>query len=358
MKAKIILIMSTLCTMLCLGTGLCLPLSVNKEVAISVPTLKTTLLMDSFQKPDFLIHLFYGDLSQTEWLYSFEVTPDAVTLEEASYTSYPESFIPQEKSRQILALINDYRLQNNLPSLTTYTHYLEAADYGFVTTSDNLEELYIFDTHTQQVCQTFLDTEYALHPQQIYHISKNEDTIYLLTFNAESNSAYWYALDCHSLKLIKSQPIFLNSQQAQKEDFALDSKGQIFLLNGDATITVQNEQGTSKLMLDFIPECVFYSDNKLYAFCTSDLFLNYAIFDAELSSLSTGQTNLPNQMVSLLNCQLNNDYLYTITVDEQHPIYRHYITVYDINTKEIIYCLGLRDNQNYTLLGSSIKALN
>lgn len=358
MKAKMILMISTLCTLLCLGVGLCRPLSLKAEVITSVPSLKTTLLMNSFQKPDFLIHLFYGNLTQTDWLYRFEVTPEAVTLEAASYTSYPEGFIPQERNRQILALINDARSKNNSLALTTYTHYLEAAGYGFVTTSDNLKNLYIIDLHTLEVWQVLLDNPYALQAQQIYHINKSEDTFYLLTFNTQTNSAYWYALDRPTLKLIKSQHILTNSHLTKKEDFALDTKGQIFLLNGDAAITIHNEQGTSKLMLDFIPERVFYSDDKLYAFYLSDLFLTYAVFDAELSLLSTGYANLPNQLVSLLDCQLDNHHLYTITADTQHPIYRYYITVYDINTQEIIYCLGLRENENYTLLGSSIHPLH
>ena len=83
--------------------------------------------------------------------------------------------------------------------------------------------------------------------------------------------------------------------------------------------------------------------DEIYTFSSSELFLSYAIYKDDLGIIQTGQVNLPNKFVKLISYYIKDSILYTVTYDDTHPMYRNYITLYNLKNNNILYCLALKE---------------
>lgn len=355
MKKRIFMVSSILCLTLFLLAGVCRPESSTIDKSDKPISLKGPVLIDRLQGRSFNLQLIYGtvDLGQIE---VFNAAPSVLIESSPSYTSFTEGFIPCEKNELLLNMINVYRNLNNLEPITYYYNYIETAAYDFVSLSDGLGSVYIINHETGEVSTPIYDVPFASEKQYVYHITEGDDAFYILSAKANSYEAFWYRLDKNNFNVTAAKRLMPPLTAYTKNQYALDSTGTSYFA-GNTNLYVVSDDETYSIPLGFTPDELHYHENLLYAFSVSELFLNYAIFDEDLQSIMTGYVNLPNKEVRLVDSLLEQQVLYTITYDDHHPVYRNYLTLYDLNKGEMIYCIALKENHNLALLDIEIDSL-
>lgn len=344
MKKKTLLVTGILCLML---IGIAGAYKASSQSTPVFKTIKGPILIDRLQGKNFDMTLFYSDIVLSE-IDAYNASHSSLTHLTTAYSSYTEGFIESDKNDQLLKAVNDYRDTNGLAPITYYTNYEEVNGYGFLSLSEGLSTLYIINLSTYEVtCPTF-DSHYALEKQYVYHVVLGADAYYVLTAKANSYEAYWYALDLQDFRVLQTQKLAPPSKATKPSQYALDGEGNAYFIGNNSLLIITPEE-TINLPLNFNPETVFYANDQIYTLSVSELFLNYAIYDENFGLVRSGQVNLPNKFVKLVSYDVIDSTLYTITYDSTHPLYRNYITLYDLKNNDILYCQALRDPEKSSL---------
>lgn len=317
--------------------------------------LEAPLLANPIHKVSFNVQLFYGTMASSQ-VETYTISPDQLTCEQTPYMSFSEGFIETSKNEKLLEAVNHYRLRQGLECITSYYNYQELEGYGFLSLTDGLHTLYRIDLSTYEVlCPTFnqpLDTTH----QCIYHITADNDHYYVLAKQNDENKVILYALNKDLFSLCTLQDITVSKAARYKQHFALDHTGNLYFIEEDHVV-ITNAYRTMYLPLSFEPEMLYATDDAIYALSTSNLFLNYATFNEKGLILESGQVNLPNKFVSLVSLEIQDHILYTLTDDALHPLYRNYLTLYDLNRNHMLYCLAFNppSETDLTLMGAIIE---
>lgn len=346
MRKKSLIFTSLLCIVFLLITGI--SWSYNKKVSTSM-SLKGPVLIDYLQGRSFNLQLIYSniDLSDIE---VYDIGSNQFLANNTSYTSYTEGFIPSETNTKLLKTVNQFRSLQNLSAISYYYHYSETAHYDFLSLSGSLDTLYIINKLTGEVQTPHFDLSYASYKQYVYHITESPSALYVLTAKANSYDAYLYRLDKETLSITDSKEISPSPLAIKRHQYALSPNGTAFFI-GDHSLLVESLTKSYSIPLSFTPTEVYFEDGQLYTISLSELFLSYTVFNNDLEIVATGKLNLPNKKVSLVGAVLDDMTLYTITYDATHPLYRNYLTLYDLSEGEMIYCLPLKAHSESALLG-------
>ena len=346
MQKKILILTNLLCFVFLLITGI--SWSYNKSASTPAP-LKGPVLIDHLQGHPFNLQLIYSNIGLDD-IEVYDVGPNQFSAINTSYESYTEGFIPSETNTRLLEKVNQFRSLQNLSAISYYYHYIETAHYDFLSLSDGLDTLYIINKLTGEVQTPHFDIAYASHKQYVYHIEESPNALYVLTAKSNSYDAYLYRLDKGTLSITDSKEISPSSLAIKRHQYALSPNGTAFFI-GDHSLLVESLTTSHSIPLSSTPTEVYFEDGKLYTLSLSEFFLSYTVFNNNLEIVATGELNLPNKQVSLVDALLDDMTLYTITHDATHPLYRNYLTLYDLSTGEIIYCLALKTHNEFALLG-------
>lgn len=346
MQKKILVLISLLCFVFLLITGL--SLSYNKKASTTI-NLKGPVLIDYLQGQPFNLQLIYSDIGLDD-IQVYDVTSNQFLANNTPYESYTEGFIPSETNTRLLEKVNQFRSVQNLSAISYYYNYIETAHYDFLSLSDGLDTLYIINKLTGEVQTPHFDVPYASYKQYVYHIEESPNALYILTAKSNSYDAYLYRLDKETLSITDSKEIKPSSLAIRRNQYALSPNGTAFFI-GDNSLLVESLTESYSIPLSFTPTEVYFEDGQLYTLSLSELFLSYTVFNDDLKMVATGELNLPNKQVSLVDALLDDMTLYTITYDATHPLYRNYLTLYNLSTGEMIYCLALKAHSDFALLG-------
>lgn len=303
----------------------------------------------------FNVQLFYGDLFSSE-VETYTISPDHFAYEETPYISFCEGFIETDKNEKLLEAVNRYRMNQGLECITSYYNYHELEGYGFLSLTDGLSTLYRVDLATYEVICPIFPEDISINNQCIYHIMSDNDHYYVLGKMANSNEVILYAINKDTFSLCTMKEIPSPKTARYIQDFALDNNGNLYFIEEDQ-IVITNTYYVSYLPLTFKPEMLYANGDTIYAFKTSNLLLNYAVFNESEVVSELHQVNLPNQFVSLVSLKVKDNVLYTLTCDALHPVYRYYLTLYDLTDNHMLYCCAFSEpnDTNLTLMGASIK---
>lgn len=349
MKKKKLMTSSLLCLAFLFIAGIGWP---HKNL-IKPPSIKGPVLIDHLQDQSFNIQLIYSDIGLDD-IKVYDVTPSQVSVNDNLYDSFTEGFITGEKNKILLDAVNHYRSLQNLNAITYYYNYIETMHYDFLSLSGGLDTLYIINKATGEVATPSFNISHATEKQYVYHIQEGTDAIYILTAKSNSYDAYLYRLDKETLSITASKKITPSTLAVKRNQYALSPDGTAYFI-GDSSLLVESFNDSYSIPLAFTPNELYFKDDHLYLLSLSELFLSYTVFDNTLEVVTTGELNLPNKHVSLVDTSLDDMILYTITYDASHPLYRNYLTLYNLSTGKMIYCLALKDNNALALLGGNFN---
>lgn len=330
------------------------PLMTQSTLSLTEPPLpKGTLLLNTLQNPSFSLKLFYGD-SDNAIQYSFNLSPQNMALDGDPYMPYSGDFVKLSQHDKLLTLVNNTLTTQGKKNITDFKDCIYLNGYHFVSLNHGLTTFYLINLDTGDV-MTCPNAPQVSEEDYIYHISLGTHAYYVLSYQPTLHQMTWYALSTQDLSILDSKvvipPITFN---AHKDACALDANGTLYFVSTYELLAL-TDKGPIHLPLNFTPEKVFYQKGQVYTLSFSDLFLNYGVLSQDLSLSWVGQAHLPNKKATLVTCFLENQRLYTIFEDTLHPTFRHYITLYDLVTHEMLYCLALKDEPYAFLLGGQLQ---
>ena len=317
-------------------------------------TIKGSLLINRLYDAPLNLTLIYSDFEGMTTR-PYQVTASKITPIQTSYAHYTEGFIETDRSDKLLEAINTYRVFQNLAPITYYYNYIELDGFAFISLIDDLDALYIVNLSNFEVTCPAFDSHFAKERQYVYHIVEGENAYYILTAQANSYDAFWYALDKDDFNLVASKQILPPSRAVSRNQYALDTHGNAYFIGTNSVQMVTATDEYIHIPLNFNPDLLYYTNDKLYVFSLSELFLSYASYSEEIGIVDYGQFNLPNKFVSLVSLSIKKDTLYTVTYDPTHVLYRNYITLYNLENQHMLYCLALKPYPNHALFLQAVE---
>lgn len=316
-------------------------------------SVKETIFFNQLQEDQsFQLKLFYTDPAM-EHLKSLLLTSHDLSVNNEALAPYTEGFLPQETNKRLLEAVNTYRQEQSLAPLTYFYHYQEVGDFAFVSSSEGLNALYFVNLNTLEISVPHIKSEEAYNPQYVYHIQEVNNIYYILTAGVNNLKARLYAFSPSTLDLTLVGALTTDTTALSSKQYALDTSGNAIFThkNGLKFLTTT---GLKSLDLSFTPEQIISSKDIIGALTIQNGTLLYALVNSQLELLDTGSLTLPSTDLSLINSFIQNDLLYTITYDQEHPIYRHYVSIYSLTTKTSVFCVGLSDYDGLALLQAEL----
>lgn len=329
----------------------------TSQVTVS-PSVEASVLINHLENTSFHLQMIYGNINMQD-IQVYDVTSDQFSIHETPYTSFTEGFIAKDLNETLLACVNQFRALQKMKAISYYYQYTETDHYYFISLSDGLDTLYIIDKLTYKVYTPYVKTCYdnasddptthLTEKQYVYHIQESADALYVLTAKSNSYHAYLYQIDKQTFELIGFKEILPSSLAVYSDHYALSATGVAFFIE-EKGLQVESLNNSYHLPLTFSPTHLYLQKGQPYVLGLSKQTLDYMVFDENLSTFKTGSLPLPNQDVHLLTTWLSDSLFYTVTYDPNHPVYGNYLTLYDLSTGKILYCMGLKRSIDLTLL--------
>ena len=350
MQKKIFLSI-TLLSLIALGI---INLSLSKHTEEASSTLiETSVIINNLSNTSFHLQMIYGSMD-LQTIKAYDVIPTELTLNQTLYTSFTKGFISSSLNETLLEHVNQFRYLHHLKPITYYYDFSETEQYYFISLSDGLDTLYRIDKQTYEVRTPYQnlsdEASHVMHQKQyVYHIQEDFNALYILAAESNSYTAYLYRLDKKTLELIDFQKITPSSLAVYPDHYALASNGMAFFIEEEG-LQVESLDDSYHLTLPFSPTHIYFQEGQLYVLGVAEQVLNYVLLDHTLTVSKKGTLSLPNPNIHLLTTWLSDSILYTITYDPNHLLYGNYVTLYDLTTQKILYCMGLKRSIHLTLL--------
>ena len=312
------------------------------------PIHSTVFMNDLPPDQSFDLKLIYADAALTQ-IESFSLSPEGISPTSEILAASTEAFLPKTLNQTLLQAVNDYRATKGLAPLAYFYQVTSMGDYAFASSSEGLDALYWIHLGTNKVQVPHLVDQEASEPQYVYHISKVNDTYFILTAGFNALTARLYSFSPTDLELRLVGTLETDQTARSSSQYALDASGNAFFTHTEG-MDILNPSGTWHLSLPFTPDQVVSCSNTTLAVSVDDNTLVYALISPELELLATGRLSLPHTATTLVTSFLQDDFLYTITYDASHPLYRYYISIYDLTTQSLVFCSGLSNAHQLALL--------
>ena len=299
---------------------------------------------------DFSLRLYYGNADLSH-LAGYTLTKDTLSQEQIAFAPYSEGFLPQAENELLLKVVNDLRKKQGKKPLSYFYHYQRISDYVFASSSEGLEAFYLIDLNTLEVSTPILDHTEATQPQYVYQIRQIGDVYAVLTAGVNELAARLYVFSPSTLELQFITSTITDATALSRQQYALDDLGKA-LFTHEKGVEVVTKEEHSFLKLSFTPQMLVSHENNSLALSIEGSKLHYALIHSPSQAMEEGSLPLPNVHLSLVDSFIQGNLLYTITYDAQHPMYKHYISIYDLNLKELIFCEGLCNNGELALLNT------
>lgn len=300
----------------------------------------------------FKLRLIYADSSMQE-IQSLILSSKGLTSTHEALAPYTEGFLSKTHHDALLEAVNDYRAALGLIPLHYFYQVQLLGDYAFVSSSEGLDNLYWIHMATNKVQVPHLTSQDASKPQYVYHIQPVDDKYLILTAGVNSLMARLYTFSPSDLALSLVGTLKTDQTALSSSQYALDPLGNALFTYTNG-IEVLNASGSQRLSLSFTPQQLVSSPNTTLAVRVENGMLFYALISPDLELLNTGRLILPHTDATLVSSFLQEDLLYTITYDASHPLYQHYISIYDLPTQTLVFCAGLSDSNGLTLLKAEL----
>jgi hypothetical protein len=321
---------------------------------LSKPTLSYELLLSNL--PDaagFNMTLFYSDAALSSPK-GYAVSEKGVSPLKTTFKSFTEGFLPSPQHKRVLSAINGFRKDLQEPPLTYFHDYYEDTSSIIVSFTGGLEAIYILDKQDLKVKKLVFLPEDNLGNMYVSHIKLIGDTFVLLGGKVNAYEAFIYQIDALSLRVKKAVQIPTHPSAISHPHYTLDSMGNAIFINDDKLLVMPFPLDEPfYIPLPFTSQYVFSSNSQIIALSFTKDKLLYALFDQKLKLVQDGSLPLPNENVILVNGFLQENNLQLILYDPAHRVYRNYLTLYNLKTEKLLYCLALHTYKGKALLDGS-----
>lgn len=289
----------------------------------------------------FNLNLFYSDISM-QHIKAFKLSKNKIIPLDVPFASYMEGFLPLKNSNNILLLVNQLRKSQGKTPYTYFRDYYEDDKTLLVAFEGDLQNIYIINKGNSQISTINYDSKDNLGPMYVLHIKRIGNHFILIGGEVNAYNTFIYTIDAASYTLVQAKKISTHPSAIYKEHATIDYLGNSIFIAGEGVDMLSSQ--TKELLHQQLPFEAQYvisdSSNTVVLSLNSDL-AHYAVLGESSTHLDLGQLTLPNKNLILVKAVLSGNTLCMISYDPSGTRYSNYITVYDLNTEQLIYCVGL-----------------
>lgn len=310
------------------------------------PKLYTELIINEQNNVDLSdISILSADLSYKQ-IYSFSLDNQSLTSSKQQFVPYSEGFIEKDKFIEYQTIFS----QNAQPLTSTFQDYYETELFTFFALPGDLAKFRILENTTGKLYSIGLPQEVYLHSMYVSDMKVVENQLIILAGEAMSYHALIYVVDLNTLevtdwKRLETHPSALNSMH-----YTLTDDGIALFISGNA-LQIYNplEDTLVHQSLSFEAEGVIYDKQHVLVYDLQEDRFNYILLEEENllltdTSVISDSLALPSSSAKVLDLSLESDLLYVLLEDFSAPRFKNYLSVYNLNTQEMIFCLGIGDS--------------
>lgn len=318
----------------------------NYSPSNSLPFLRTTIIEKEQAPANWEFELFYSDIDLSS-VSKVNYSEDSLLLDNHVLTPYASGFLEQSYFNRLNELVNSHRTNLGLPPINSMFSHHKLSETTIISTSSGLDNLYIIDETNNTVLSPILNSSSALLPQYVYEVIEDQSAYYILTAGVNNLDARLFSLSKESNSLSEVWNLTTDKTALSDMQYALLNSTTGLFTNSHG---IQVSNG-NLIPLDFTPEFLFNDNlNTACVKITDDKLLVSLIDNLTLSLIKDISFNALSPNLDIIDGLLDNNYLYLFTYDSNHPTYRYYLNIYNLDTNELVLCEALSDYNNLRIL--------
>lgn len=314
----------------------------------ATPSLTTFINLLTPDQMNLLDLNLYYSLPNYKHIRCYSLNNDVLTLLPMPFVNYTEGFMPLKKQQSILKTINT---QMHLPTpLNYFYNYYEDNDYTIIAPIGQLSQIY-FIKHDSHIVKVPMGNIMPAEKFYLNHILRKDNIYYLLGDLIGKYQGICCAIDATTLEVLSYTEFQTSPLTVYKEQSSLNAAGHIFF-TVPGGLTHINRSCTSKefIKLNFTPSYLISQGSQTVALHLNSNALQYAQLNASGPLINSGELLLPENNLSLIKATLQDEFLTLLTFSPAHPSYANYLLIYNLSSKQLVYCCALQRLTPYTAL--------
>lgn len=291
---------------------------------------------------------FYYSLPHPNHVRCYTLKDDALTLLPTHFISYTEGFMSLKRQQSILKCINA-QMPLHTPLNYFYNDYADN-DYEIVASIGNLSQIYFIDQTTYSV-KVPISNAKSFEAFYLNHIVRKGNIYYLLGDLVGDYKGICYTIDAASLKVLDVIKFPTSPFTIYKEQSSLNTEGHIFFTTQEGLIHISPAHATKEFIkLNFTPSYLVSQGSQTVALCLNAATLQYAQLDTWGKTIATGELLLPEDYLLPIKATLEGDFLTLLTYSPSSSAYTNYLLIYNLASRQLIYCCSLQNIRSYIAL--------
>ena len=296
------------------------------------------------------LSIFYTDINYNQ-IKPYSLDDNGLSPIHKKFVPYTEGFIPK----------NTYTTYKNAltkeigPLSKGLQNYYETDDYVFLAFPGDLTQLQVIHQDSLEVYNLEIDEDIPLKPMYTAHMKQIGNTLILLAGEARNYNALIYTIDLSSLKVTGAKHLKTHPTALDTPHYTLTEKGMALFIAGDQ-LQVYNPFTDTESFIDlpFKASGVVAKGQTICVYSQGNDTLDYVLLDGTLNLVTTQTVSIPSSSYVLVDLEVKDNLLYVATLDPSGLLFKNYISIYNLNTGMMQYCLGLGDAAPLALVDLSL----
>lgn len=336
-----------------LATGITLFL-LTLILLMAPKSLKSDLIINKLRADLPMPMLYYSDISSKKIL-SYTLQDNKLDLSQDKLMPFTEGFLPKDTYTFYMNILRESTASSGITLPKYFYDFYENEKFAVISFGQELKDIYIIEKNNLRVHTLTYPEPLNMGPMYMSHAQIVDDYLIILAGEASAYNALIYTIHLPTFNVVDAIRFPTHSSATDSSDYLITPEGKCVFINGKGLKVYDVLASTYRLVnLDFpVTEVINYK-NYIIALGSSTETLHYAQLDVNYTLIASGQLTPPVPNSIIVDSKVYADNLYIISYDTNYQRYANYVSIYNLNANELIYCLGIYPNDPYALLESSL----
>lgn len=322
---------------------------------INYNALKSDVILDKLQTELPMPTLYYADISAKKIL-PYTLLDNKLTLSSEKMISFTEGFLPRDAYNFYMAILKQFTASQNIVLPKYFHDFYEDENLVVISFGGELKDIYIIEKSNLRVHPLTYPESLNMGSMYVSHIQVVDDYLIILAGEAEAYNALIYTVYLPTFDVVDAIRLPTHASAIAASHYTLTPEGKCVFINGNGLKVYDTLASSYKLIpLGFQVSSVVNYKNSVLALGTSSEAFHYARLDSDYNITTTGKLTPPTPSITIVDALIHEDNLYITSYDPSYKRYANYLSIYNLQNNELLYCLGITPNKPYALLESSLS---
>lgn len=317
------------------------------------PKLYTELIINAQNSVDLTDISIYGSDFTYKQIHAFTFSGQDLKATSQDFVPYSEGFIEQNQFKNYQKIFS----QNGQPLTSTFQDYYETDTFTFFAFPGDLSTFRILENATGKLSSLNLPQKLYTHSMYVSDMRVIDNQLIILAGEAMSYHALIYTVDLNTFDVIDYKRLETHPSALNSMHYTLTDDGLALFIAGN-TLQIYNplDDTLSYFPLPFEAEGVLCNTQYTFTYALQENEVKYLLLEnKELLYQKSVPTpyllSLPSSWPKVLDLTLKDNLVYLLLEDLSGPRFKNYLSVYNLDTQEMSFCLGISDSNPLILTG-------